>query len=377
MQTSKPRPPRNFLGKSISEWKQVDWVTMREEATAFSKTFPSASADRSVAENYDQIDKLITSVLRHVLTKMSRARIDLPWLSQALKRKCKAKQRLYNRAKKSGKPGHHKHYKEAQKSFQSELKKAKRQYINSTLYTSLDKGNHKPFWKFIRIQREDNVGVAPLKEDGRLQAPHEAKYKILAKQFKSVFTDDKYDPFSEARLHGPSYPPIRDLYIREEGVQKLLAGIDPCKASGPDEIPFRVLRELASELAPVFTCLFRQSLLTGDLPQSWLTAWIAPVFQKGPRCEPGNYRPVSLACVMCKLMEHFICTHIRSHSDRHGILSDLNHGFRSRHSCESQLLITTHDFLARMDRREETDVLVLDFSKTVDTVPHKRLLQKL
>ena len=76
-------------------------------------------------------------------------------------------------------------------------------------------------------------------------------------------------------------------------------------------------------------------------------------------------------------MEHIICTHIPSHLDRHGILSDLNHGFRSRHSCESQLLITTHDFLARMDRREETDVLVLDFSKAFDTVPHKRLLQKL
>ena len=147
---------------------------MREEATAFSKTFPSTSADRSVAENYDQIEKLIKSVLRHVPTKMSRTRIDLPWLSQALKRKCEAKQRLYNRAIKSGKPEHHKHYKEAQKSFQSELKKARWQYINNILCTSLDEGNHKPFWKYIRSQREDNVGVAPLKEDGRLQASHEA-----------------------------------------------------------------------------------------------------------------------------------------------------------------------------------------------------------
>ena len=286
-QTSKKLP------RKVNQWKQAYWATMRDEATAFSKTFPSTSADRSAAENYDQIEKMIKSVLRHIPTKMSRTRIDLPWLSQALKRKCKAKQRLYNRAKKSGKPEHHKHYKEAQKSFQSELKKARWQYINNSLCTSLDEGNHKPFWKYIRSQREDNVGVAPLKEDSRLQASHEAKCNILAKQFKSVFTDDKHDPFSEARLHGPSYPLIRDLHIREEGVQKLLAGIDPSKASGPDEIPCRVLRELASELASVFTCLFRQSLLTGDLPQSWLTAWIAPVYKKGPRCEPGNYSPVS------------------------------------------------------------------------------------
>ena len=88
------------LPQKVYQWKQADWATMREEATAFSKTFPSASADRSVAENYDQIEKLIKSMLRHVPTKMSRTRIDLPWLSQALKRKCKAKQRLCNRAKK-------------------------------------------------------------------------------------------------------------------------------------------------------------------------------------------------------------------------------------------------------------------------------------
>ena len=80
---------------------------------------------------------------------------------------------------------------------------------------------------------------------------------------------------------------------------------------------------------------------------------------------------------MCKVFEHILCTHIRSHFDRHGILTDLNHGFRSKHSCESQLLITTHDFLSRLDLRHEVDVLVLDFSKAFDTVPHERLLQKL
>ena len=166
------------------------------------------------------------------------------------------------------------------------------------------------------------------------------------------------------------------LHIREEGVQKLFAGIDPSKASGPE------MRSPAgsSENLPLSWLLYSLACsdnLTGDLiTQSWLTAWIASVFKKGPQCKHGNYRPVSFTCVMCKLMEHIICTHICSHLDRHGILSDLNHGFRSRHSCESQLLITTHDFLARMDQREEVDVLVLDFSKVFDTGQHKRLLKK-
>ena len=68
---------------------------------------------------------------------------------------------------------------------------------------------------------------------------------------------------------------------------------------------------------------------------------------------------------------------MRAHFDRHNILTEHNHGFRSKHSCESQLLVTTHDLLTRMDRKQDVDVLVLDFSKAFDTVPHQRLLQKL
>ena len=251
------------------------------------------------------------------------------------------------------------------------------QYVNNILQTSLEEGNSKPFYRYVKSKKEDNIGVSPLKEDGKLHVTAQKKCEILAAQFRSVFTDDKNDPQSDVLLHGPAYPPVEELIIRDEGVAKLLADINPSKASGPDEIPCRLLKELAQELAPVFASLFRQSLSTGDLPSSWLHAWITPVFKKGSRCEPENYRPVSLTCVMCKLLEHIICTHLRTHFDRHGILTEYNHGFRSKHSCESQLLVTSHDLLTRMDRKEETDVLVLDFSKAFDTVPHKRLLQKL
>ena len=152
---------------------------------------------------------------------------------------------------------------------------------------------------------------------------------------------------------------------------------NPSKASGPDEIPCKLLQAVADEIAPAIAAFFRQSLATGKLPDPWRTAWISPVYKKGPRCEAENYRPVSLTCVMCKLMEHIICTHMRGHFDNHGILTNLNHGFRKNHSCESQLMITTHDFLLRLDKKHQVDTLILDFSKAFDTVPHKRLLQKL
>ena len=86
---------------------------------------------------------------------------------------------------------------------------------------------------------------------------------------------------------------------------------------------------------------------------------------------------MSLTCILCQCLEHIFSTHIRRHLDRHGILTPANHGFRSKHSCETQLILTTHDILKRRDEGKQIDITILDFSKAFDTVPHRRLLGKL
>ena len=127
----------------------------------------------------------------------------------------------------------------------------------------------------------------------------------------------------------------------------------------------------------MFTLLFQTSYESGSLPSVWKSAWITPVFKKGDKCVASNYRPVSLTCVSCKLLEHILCSQIRDYLDEHGILSPYQHGFRKKLSCESQLLVTTHDLLRRLDKRDEVDIAILDFSKAFDVVPHERLLRKL
>lgn len=79
----------------------------------------------------------------------------------------------------------------------------------------------------------------------------------------------------------------------------------------------------------------------------------------------------------CKILEHIICKHILNHLNKHRVLTSLNHGFRSGYSCETQLLVTLHDFMKSHDAGNQIDVAILDFSKSFDTVPHNKLLQKL
>ena len=164
-----------------------------------------------------------------------------------------------------------------------------------------------------------------------------------------------------------------------QGWKNSLLNINPTKAGGPDTIPCRFLRELAEELAPLLTLIFRQSVSTGELPNIWKTANVAPIFKKGSPSAAENYRPVSLTCIPRKLLEHISCSHIRGHLDKFGVLTPLNHGFCKHHSCESQLLITVQDLIINHKEKARTqiDVGVLDFAKAFDKVPHIRLMSKL
>ena len=177
---------------------------------------------------------------------------------------------------------------------------------------------------------------------------------------------------------GPSpHPTVDNITVTENGVHKLLAGLEPHKASGPDQLPARLLKELASELAPIYTLLFQASLDQGIIPDEWKSANVVPIYKKGDRSKPENYRPVSLTSITCKTLEHIVSSTIMKHMDRHSILTDAQHGFRKRRSCETQLLLTIQDLASTIDVMGQTDVILLDFSKAFDKVQHLRLLSKI
>ena len=95
-------------------------------------------------------------------------------------------------------------------------------------------------------------------------------------------------------------------YIENGGIQKLLEQLNPHKAAGPDGIKATILKELAKEIAPILKIIFNISYDTGTIPEQWKTAIVQPVYKKGNKYDAANYRPISLTCICCKLMEHII-----------------------------------------------------------------------
>jgi hypothetical protein len=137
------------------------------------------------------------------------------------------------------------------------------------------------------------------------------------------------------------------------------------------------LKNLKHELLTPLQILFQQSLHSGKVPTDWKNAKVIPIFKKGSKGEPGNYRPVSLTCSICKVMESIVRDAITSHLTRNDLINKSQHGFANSRSCQTNL-IEFMDFVTRsVDSGEAVDVVYLDFSKAFDKISHLKLIQKL
>ena len=123
--------------------------------------------------------------------------------------------------------------------------------------------------------------------------------------------------------------------------------------------------------------IYQKSLDTGRVPKDWSTAYVCPLFKKGDTRLASNYRPISLTSILCKVLEHIVTTNVVSHMDQYNLLCDLQHGFRSKRSCETQLVTLIEDLMRNSLAGSETEIVLLDFSKAFDKVNHRKLLLKL
>ena len=360
--------------RKIYQYKKANWESVKDKMRAMASDVCSLS---SVEGCWERLKSGIDSILESdIPSKMSSNRHNHPWITPKLKKKIKQKHKLYQKAKVSKDKDDWDKYKACKSSVQKELRGAHWNYVNESLAKNMEQGNNKAFWKYIKSKRNDNVGVAGIKQNGVLHHDSQTKAEILNNQFHSVFTKENVKA-EKPKLNEKRYPSINNLLIDINGVEKLLSRLNVNKASGPDSIPNRILKNCSKELAPAIAHIFQISLTSGQLPSDWKNANVSPIFKKGSRHEPSNYRPVSLTSVCCKTLEHILVHHILKHLEKYNILTSLQHGFRSGHSCESQLILTMDDIMKQVDGKKQIDMVILDFSKAFDTVPHHKLLYKL
>ena len=366
-QSSKP------IKRQILKFNKANWDQINKDMDYIGKEIKDQYNNGKSANDLWEMfkDALKLSISKNIPSTSSRPNTKLPWINKQILKLLAKKKKAYNKAKQTK---NWTSYRKLQKHARNTIRKAEWRYLNDTIVKGLENNNNKPFWNFVKSRKKDNTGVSPLKQGGKLFSDPKTKANILLKQFKSVFTveDQSTLPPMESKA-----TTINQIEINQLGVAKLLKDLKPHKAPGPDAIPNLVLKNCAETISHPLSLIFQRSLDSGTLPSDWLTANVSCAFKKGDRHMAENYRPISLTSVPCKLLEHIICRHLLNHLETNNILSNLNHGFRSGYSCDTQLLVTVNDFLTSFDNKKQVDVAILDFSKAFDTVSHKKLLHKL
>ena len=118
-------------------------------------------------------------------------------------------------------------------------------------------------------------------------------------------------------------------------------------------------------------------MTTGVIPTIWKEAHVSAVFKKGSRSQPGNYRPISLTCIVCKVMERIITDSILLYLKSNSLITNAQHGFLARRSTCTQLLDTLNQWTTEVSKRMRVDAVYIDFAKAFDSVSHEKLLVKL
>ena len=204
---------------------------------------------------------------------------------------------------------------------------------------------------------------------------YEKMAESLNEFFVSVFTsEDNNIPVLEDKLTEDEK--MEEFTVSMEEVEKRLLNLKGDKAPGPDNIPGYFLKQASAELSKPLALIFNDSLNTGIVPRDWRVANVIPIFKKGDRDKCGNYRPVSLTSIVCKVLESILRDKINNHLKQHSLIADSQHGFSSGLSCQTNLLTFFDKIVDNMDQGNTVDVIYLDFQKAFDKVPHLRLIEK-
>ena len=167
------------------------------------------------------------------------------------------------------------------------------------------------------------------------------------------------------------------MEITLEAVKAKIAKLKIDKSPGGDQLHPRVLSETRELIAEPLMMIFKKSLLTGQVPEDWKLAEVVALYKKGARSDRGNYRPVSLTSVCCKVLESLVRDHLMSHLLKNDLLSKSQFGFVKGRSTMLQLLSMLDRWTEFLEKGGQVDAIYTDFEKAFDKVPHKRLISKL
>ena len=262
---------------------------------------------------------------------------------------------------------------EIQKNIQQEISDKEIKAVESV------KKNPKYFFSYAKRFSKLKSNVGPLRSVATSRLQHDPKQmaELLQDQYSAVFSQpDNPQKRSTIDNTGPPENILSTIEFDEEDIIKAIDEIDTDSATSDGDIPARILKACKVPLSRALHLIWKRSFKTGKVPTVYKEQFITPVFKKGNKTDPSNYRPVSLTSHMIKIFERVIRLRLVEHLEGNNLFTNKQHGFRKGRSCLTQLLQHFDYVLNNYLDNSETDVIYLDYAKAFDKVDHTLLLKK-
>ncbi|XP_038074867.1 uncharacterized protein LOC119742770 [Patiria miniata] len=259
---------------------------INEYADSISKEVYSAQSTDTLWLGFKHA--LTTAMERHIPTKMTSTNSSLPWFKQSHKCIMRRKRKAYDKARSTGATSDWEIFRQLRRLLDRTLRKSRSKHLLD-LGENLTSNNTKPFWRYIKSLRQSSTGVSTLNTAKGIATTPIDKANALNSHFQSIFTKENCDNIPN--LDSPKFQQMSPIIITTAGIKKLLKELKPQKAPGPDGILPTILKECADSVAPLLQQIFQKSIDTGELPDDWLRANVSPIFKKGNRSDPSNFRP--------------------------------------------------------------------------------------
>ena len=362
--------PRVNTKKSVLMWSKADFTGMesRLDSVPWDQLFRQRSAEEQWVIFRDHLQAAVND---YVPVKQAGPPGRPPWMSREIAAALRRKRKLWKESQQRGAADE---YRLANNKVKKLIRKSKRNFEKK-----LAEGgqcNRRPFFAYVKRKTKSRPTVGPLMDRDRNKVTgNKEMADLLNTFFCSVFTPDSGQPVPDAV---PTVcPGLNDLQVTSDMVEQAIKKLRPTSAAGPDGIGPQLLTRLKRVLSPALATIFNTSLCEGQVPEDWKRANVTPIFKKGSKADPGNYRPVSLTSVCGKLLERIIKDRVVHHLLENDLILPSQHGFMPNKSCVTNLLEFLETVTSAVDDGSPFDIIFLDFAKAFDKVPTAPLLAKL
>lgn len=232
------------------------------------------------------------------------------------------------------------------------------------------------FYSFVNKKLKCMSSIPPLLSSEKVLCFSDVeKANIFNHNFQKVFILDDGKLFDKPQL---SFNQMGDFEITPEDIMSAIFKMKSKLTRSPEGIPSLVLKQISCAILSPLTFLFNSFLLNHYAPHQWKTSFIVPIYKKGDKSNPLNYRPISLTSTFSRLFESVLHSKISDFLHQFSLISPYQYGFlKNRSSCE-QLLTCIYNWLCNICyNNSNVHIVYTDIAKAFDTVSHSKLVHTL